>query len=84
MPADFNFEQWARTMDERLERLEQTQRLLARNQRRQTAKVIAGIQSVVVKRAALLIGSGVLIGSALGSSAADLVRAGVLKLLGGP
>lgn len=70
-------------MDERLDRIDQAQRLLARNQRRQTAKIVASITQAIVRRAALLIGVGVLVGSALGQSAADLVRAALLKMLGG-
>jgi len=79
--GDFNLEQWTRTVDEKLSGLEAGQSKILRRQHRLSV-LVRGVAAALTRRAAFLIGIGVLIGSALGSSASELVRRLVLTALG--
>ena len=69
-------------MNARLEQVLRGQRYERRALRRVPAKTAAEITSSVSKRSAILIGVGVMVGSALGGAGSELVRKIVLTLFG--
>jgi hypothetical protein len=61
-------------MHARLQAIERRQRIAARRQRALPAAVSAAIASSLTKRAAIVLGIGIMLGSALGGAAIELGR----------
>lgn len=62
------------SVNARLDSLERGQRQILRRQRRVAPAVAKAISQTITRRAAVLLGVGVMIGSALGGAAIELVR----------